>query len=58
MLGMILGLVCIILGFVSAFAHDAILFSPLVWFVAAIAFVAVLGSFSLGGFTIGRKPNG
>jgi hypothetical protein len=34
----ILALICIILGFVAAVAKVDILFAPLVWFIAAIAF--------------------
>lgn len=55
MLGVVLGLVCIILGFIVALADVHILFDPLTWFVAAIAFVAVLGGVGIGGLVIGRK---
>jgi uncharacterized membrane protein YfcA len=34
----LLGLLCIILGFVSAIIDERILFDALTWFVAAIAF--------------------
>jgi hypothetical protein len=34
----LLGLLCIILGFVSAIIDERILFGALTWFVAAIAF--------------------
>jgi hypothetical protein len=34
----LLALLCIILGFVSGFAKESLLFPALVWFVAAIAF--------------------
>jgi len=34
----VLGLLCIIVGFVVAIIEEKILFSPLSWFIAAIAF--------------------
>lgn len=34
----LLGLLCIIIGFVAAIIDERILFGPLTWFVAAIAF--------------------
>jgi type IV secretory pathway TrbD component len=34
----LLGLLCIILGFVAAIIEERILFGALTWFVAAIAF--------------------
>jgi hypothetical protein len=46
-MGTILGIVCIVLGFVSAFVSAPILFPPLVWFVAAIAFAVVLNGVAL-----------
>ena len=39
----ILALICIILGFVAAIFKVHILFDPLVWFVAAIAFSVISG---------------
>jgi hypothetical protein len=41
-LGALAALVCIILGFIAGLVDDKLLFDPLTWFVAAIAF-AVLG---------------
>ena len=49
-LGALAALVCIILGFVAGLVDDKILFDPLTWFVAAIAF-AVLG----GPVVFGRR---
>jgi hypothetical protein len=34
----VLGLLCIIVGFVAAIIDEKILFGPLSWFIAAIAF--------------------
>jgi hypothetical protein len=34
----VLGLLCIIVGFVVAIIEEKILFGPLSWFIAAIAF--------------------
>lgn len=34
----LLGLLCIIIGFVAAIIDERILFGPLTWFIAAIAF--------------------
>lgn len=34
----LLGLLCIIIGFVAAVIDERILFGPLTWFIAAIAF--------------------
>jgi hypothetical protein len=34
----VLGLLCIIIGFVVAIIEEKILFGPLSWFIAAIAF--------------------
>jgi hypothetical protein len=34
----VLGLLCIIVGFVAAIIEEKILFGPLSWFIAAIAF--------------------
>jgi hypothetical protein len=34
----LLGLLCIIIGFVAAIIDEQILFGPLQWFIAAIAF--------------------
>jgi hypothetical protein len=33
----LLGLLCIIIGFVAAIVDERILFGPLIWFIAAIA---------------------
>jgi hypothetical protein len=38
MLTAVAALICIVLGFVAAIADVKILFEPIVWFVAAIAF--------------------
>ena len=42
-LAQVLGLVCIILGFVVGITEEKILFDALSWFVAGIAFIVVLG---------------
>jgi hypothetical protein len=34
----LLGLLCIIVGFIAAIIDERILFGPLTWFIAAIAF--------------------
>jgi hypothetical protein len=34
----LLGLLCIIVGFVAAIIDERILFGPLTWFIASIAF--------------------
>jgi hypothetical protein len=34
----LLGLLCIIVGFITAIIDERILFGPLTWFIAAIAF--------------------
>jgi hypothetical protein len=34
----LLGLLCIIVGFITAVIDERILFGPLTWFIAAIAF--------------------
>jgi hypothetical protein len=34
----LLGLLCIIIGFVAAIIDERILFGPLTWFIAALAF--------------------
>lgn len=46
--GKVLGLICIAVAFVLAVFEEAFLFPPLVWFLAAIAFVLVLGATSVG----------
>jgi uncharacterized membrane protein YfcA len=47
----ILGLVCIVLGFVGAVIDEQILMPTLAWFVAAIAFNTLTID-----YTFGRKP--
>lgn len=34
----LLGLLCIVIGFIAAIIDERIIFGPLTWFVAAIAF--------------------
>ena len=46
----ILGLICIILGFVTGIAEEKILLGTLEWFIAAIAF-NTLGEFAMPAFT-------
>jgi hypothetical protein len=53
MLTAIAALICIILGFVSAFASKQVLMPPLDWFVVAIAF----NTFDLPSFSFTRKVN-
>lgn len=54
-LGRLLGILCILLGFISAIISDAILFSPLTWFVAAIAVVVVLDFVGIPGIAVRRE---
>lgn len=49
----LLALLCIILGFVSGFAKESLLFPALVWFVAAIAFNTFGGGPS---WRVGGRP--
>jgi hypothetical protein len=48
----LLGLLCVIVGFIAAIIDQRILFGPLTWFLAAIAF-NTLGSVALPSF--GRR---
>jgi hypothetical protein len=49
----LLGLLCIIIGFVTAIIDERILFGPLTWFAAAIAFNTI-GNISAPFFARGR----
>lgn len=37
-IGTIAALICIVFGFIAGFSDEDVLFNPLTWFVAAIAF--------------------
>ena len=53
-IGALLGLICIAVGFFSAIFDEKVLFDPLAWFVAAIAFVVTLGGVTVPGL-MGRR---